>query len=80
MFPFLLSLNVHTSFNIKLKIIEISIANANDIDMDKSLVVDKNTSSFTNVPSPPTMANFSNLNIKRPTPLTPFLVIFQYVR
>ncbi len=64
MFPILLSLNVHTSFNIKLKIIEISIANTNDIDMDKSFVVDKNTSSFTTVPSPPTTANFSNLGIK----------------
>ena len=64
MFPILLSLNVHTSFNIKLKIIEISIANTNDIDMDKSFVVDKNTSSFTTVPSPPTTANFSNLDIK----------------
>ena len=47
-----------------MKIIEISIANTNDIDMDKSFVVDKNTSSFTTVPSPPTMANFSNLDIK----------------
>ena len=45
-------------------IVVISIANTNDIDMDKSFVVDKNTSSFTTVPSPPTTANFSNLDIK----------------